>query len=111
MQLRMREEVKIKPMRPADVSENAPQLIRLVRFPFVLAPVRPMRRSGFERPDRDPLPQPGREMGQFGRGLGQALGPEFRRGYTLESPTARPRPELRPHPFARARLASEGDGS
>jgi len=106
LEVRVREEVKITKLRVADVSENAPQLIRLVRFPFALRPVRSKRLEGFDRPtvgrhDREPIPQPAREMG------------EIRKEYTLASPMSEHdhRPGPRPHPFARARRASDEENT
>jgi len=98
---RVRDEVQVKRIRPVIVSAYAPQLIRLVRRPFAMSPVRSSRLHGFERPSwvreaRAPMPQPAREMAGH------------REGFTLPSPiAANPhRPELRPHPFARARTRS-----
>ncbi len=104
LEVRVREGAKLRELHGADVNENAPQLIRLVRFPFALSPVQPGRTDGSERPAigrarRDPTPLPGREMDQL------------RAEYTLASPTAAHphRPEVRPHPFARARQAARDD--
>lgn len=105
LEVRVREEVKIKKLRGADVSSNAPQLIRLVRHPYALETVRPTHHKGFERPStslpaREPIQRPAREMG------------EIRKEYTFRSPMTQyaHRPEDRPRPFARIRMAQDSDG-
>ena len=105
LEVRVREEVRIKRSRTVALRSYAPQLIRLVRHPFELRPVRPQHRGGSERPqvvrrEREALPRPAREMGAI------------RSEYAFRSPmTEHPhRPEPRPHPFARARrMSGEAD--
>ena len=105
IECRVREGATIRRIRPVTVSEYAPQLIRLVRHPFELRPVRSGRRHGYDRPRlvreaREPLSPPAREMAAI------------RKEYSFASPIAEHphRPDARPHPFARARRAADEDG-
>lgn len=93
-------EGKPKLLKGADVSENAPLLMRLVRHPYAMYPVNYGRiegRSTYERARPEPL----------GRAL--AYRQELREAYRLITPTEEfaHRPEERRHPFATLRSAQD----
>lgn len=86
-------------VRPAP---NAPLLMRLVRTPFELAPVRPVRQTVIE-------PAEPRVRERLGRPT-DALTEARREAAAIHPIDAFPhRPEFRPHPFARARSGAEGE--
>lgn len=91
-------EVRIKRLRPVRLGPNAPLLIRLVRQPYALRTVRPVRRAeaSRERPstlDREPFPDPAAELA--------ALRESYRVGRPMRQLEHRPDP--RPRPFERLR--------
>lgn len=97
-----------KYMRPADVSQNAPLLMRLVRHPYAMQPVR------FDRVEHREPPQDRIRFEPLGPAL--AYRAELRDAYRLITPTVEfaHRPEDRPAPFAtarRARREAEHDSS
>ena len=90
---------KVKRLRGADVSENAPLLMRLVRHPYAMEPVRYQRvehrEPAYHRARVEPL------------GPALAYRAELREVYRLIPPTeaCAHRPEERPAPFAAVRRA------
>lgn len=99
--VRIPAEVRIKSLRPVKIGRNAPLLIRLVRHPYALRTVKAVRRAeeGRERPsilDREPFPSAVAELAD--------LRDSYRVGRPMRDIPHRP--EVRAHPFARAREAA-----
>jgi len=92
--------VKKRRLRPVEAGPNAPLLMRIVRHPFALSPVRFGKVRHREEAGDRVRPGP-REAPLAYRG-------ELRDAYQLENPflVFAHRPEHRPPPFYRARLAA-----
>ena len=102
IRVRGADDVKKKVLRSIEAGPNAPLLMRIVRHPFELAPVRfgkvRHREEVAERLRTEPREQP------------LAYREELREAYSSVNPfmVYAHRPEHRPPPFLRARLAMEG---
>ena len=102
--VRIPSETKLRALRSADVGPNAPLLIRLVRHPFALQTARPNRVDSGRHADpadrsREPYPEVLNEAREL---LGSLRDPE---GFHGPLDGLVDRPEHRPHPFRRLRLA------
>jgi len=102
-------DVTEKVRRPIEAGPNAPLLMRLVRTPFELQPDRPRRTQVFEPAGARPRVPEERlaPMSWAGQDLEALRGPAAGPLKRLE----RRGPDARPHPFAKARIRAEGEGS